>query len=512
MKNYVTRTFVLTLAVIAILCGMHYMPDITFQDIPFQAWFGWAPSTYNGGSLRKVDLLSDLRKPEEAPEVTIDSALLKSLQEPTTYAMDTTTADSNQTSVAVAAQSWIDTTNVPDSIVPIIDYGNDSTHMGIKNFYQALQHSNEKPVRILWLGDSFVEGDILTGDLRAMLQKRYGGCGVGYLDMVNPTSGYRQTALHKHDKWLSHSYQEPKRFDRKLQGISKRYNFGRRGSWIEATCHKYNYGNDSCQVVSVIYKPKGKCELSLVLNKRDSIKINEEANGHLHMPHFKRGCIKKARLNVDYADSSLFYGIAMDGETGIVLDNISMRGNSGTQVASIPRQWLKDFNNERPYDLIIIQFGLNVASKDRMEYKAYIKEMKKVIWHLHDCMPQAGILVVGVGDRAYRGASGEMESMPGVKNLSLYQQNMAKECGVAFWSMHDAMTNEGGIASMVAHKPALANLDYTHINFRGGKVMARKLNAAIILGASRLKSTSTTEKISLVPAEMKQKAHETTQK
>ena len=52
-------------------------------------------------------------------------------------------------------------------------------------FYEALNRvsstdSDDKQVRIAVFGDSFIEADIFTADLREMLQKQFGGCGVGF--------------------------------------------------------------------------------------------------------------------------------------------------------------------------------------------------------------------------------------------------------------------------------------------------------------------------------------------
>jgi lysophospholipase L1-like esterase len=63
--------------------------------------------------------------------------------------------------------------------------------------------------------------------------------------------------------------------------------------------------------------------------------------------------------------------------------------------------------------------------------------------------------------------------MPGVKNLIRYQQQMAAKAGIAFWNLYDAMGGEGSMAQMV--QASQANYDYTHINARGGKVLAQKL-------------------------------------
>lgn len=55
----------------------------------------------------------------------------------------------------------------------------------MKFFYEALDEVKERPVHIAYFGDSFIEADILTGDLRDMLQERYGGCGVGFVDATS---------------------------------------------------------------------------------------------------------------------------------------------------------------------------------------------------------------------------------------------------------------------------------------------------------------------------------------
>lgn len=72
----------------------------------------------------------------------------------------------------------------------IEDYS-DSTLRGMTPFYRALDElaANPRLVRIAYFGDSFIEADILTADLRAMLQERYGGCGVGFVTITSMTSG-----------------------------------------------------------------------------------------------------------------------------------------------------------------------------------------------------------------------------------------------------------------------------------------------------------------------------------
>ena len=66
-----------------------------------------------------------------------------------------------------------------NSVVPIEVYTPDSVATGFDNFINKLIYGEE--VRIAFLGDSFVEGDILTSDLREALQAKFGGRGVGFV-------------------------------------------------------------------------------------------------------------------------------------------------------------------------------------------------------------------------------------------------------------------------------------------------------------------------------------------
>ena len=100
---------------------------------------------------------------------------------------------------------------------------------------------------------------------------------------------------------------------------------------------------------------------------------------------------------------------------------------------------MREFNEQRPYDLIILQYGLNVATERGRNYDKYIAGMQTTVQHLKEAFPQAAILIVSVGDRDYKTEEGELRTMPGIKNLVRYQQNLAADEAVAFWNMFEAM-------------------------------------------------------------------------
>lgn len=449
-KNYLKYSLWLVVVVVAILLALHYLP----------------PLTIDGHALRRVDLLSDLRYPQAEPAVSdSDSIPLPPVIKP----------------------AFVDTCRA--GMTCIEDYS-DSTRRGMAPFYEALDRlssghpkdSGSPLVRIAVFGDSFIEADILTADLREMLQKRYGGCGVGFVTITSMTSGYRPTVRHTFGGWSSHSVTDTIYFDRKKQGISGHYFVPRSGAYVELRGQsKYASLLDTCQRASIFFYNKDSVCLSACINKEENRTYSAGVSGGLQKLQVD-GRIGSVRWTVERADSTLFYGLAMDGKRGIILDNFSLRGSSGLSLRGIPQQALTQFNRQRPYDLIILEYGLNVATPRGRNYDNYQKGLLASINYLKECFPQAGFLLLSVGDRDYKDENGELRTMTGVKNLIRYQQNIAAESGIAFWNMFEAMGGEGSMSKMVHAKPSMANYDYTHINFRGGKHLAKLLYETLIYG------------------------------
>ena len=410
IKNYLKYSLWFVLIVFAVLLGLHWLPALTID----------------GHTMRRVDLLSDLRYPES----------------------ETAAADSDSIPLPpVVKPAFVDTCRT--GMTCIEDYS-DSTLRGMAPFYEALNRisssdsddSDDKQVRIAVFGDSFIEADIFTADLREMLQKQFGGCGVGFVTITSMTSGYRPTVRHTFGGWSSHAVTDSIYFDKKKQGISGHYFVPRNGAYVELRGqNKYASLLDTCQRASIFFYNKDSVLLSARVNKGESKNYSLGPSDGLQQVQVD-GRIGSIRWTVDRADSALFYGLAMDGKKGIILDNFSLRGSSGLSLRGIPVQTLKQFNRQRPYDLIVLEYGLNVATERGRNYDNYQKGLITAIEHLKECFPQAGILLLSVGDRDYKNENGELRTMPGVKNLIRYQQNIAAESNIAFWNMFEAMAHE----------------------------------------------------------------------
>ena len=413
-KNYLSHTALLVGLVLSALLLMYFLP---LPEVGGHRW-------------RRVDLLSDVRP---LPPVLADT-LPAVLPPPRSFSVDT----------------------CPPGMTCIEDYA-DSLGHGMETFYRALEETARRPVRIAWFGDSFVEGDILTADLRA----RY----------------------HTFGGWESHSWTDSTGFDRSLQGLSGHYFKARAGAYVELRGRSdYASRLDTCSRASLLFTSRKPLRLSVRLNGKDVRKCAVVPSDRLQMAVVE-GRLGRVRWTVEGADAAAtFYGLCLDDVRGIVLDNLSLRGSSGLSIRTIPEATLRAFGEVRPYDLIILQYGLNVATDYGRDYSRYVEGMHTVISRLKAAFPTASILLIGVGDRDYRDEDGRVRTMPGIRHLAAWQQRLAADSGIAFWNLFEAMGGEGSMARLAEAVPPMANRDYAHINFLGGKHLADLLFEALMHG------------------------------
>ena len=413
-----------------------------------------------GHTLRPVNLLSDLY-----PKKTLDNS----------------EADSAFLLPPPPKPAFVDTCRTGYTCIE--DYS-DASQRGMQAYYRALDELavGQRLVRIAYYGDSFVEGDILTSDLREMLQDKYGGCGVGYSPISSITSGFRMTTRQTAIGWTRHSIMDSIYFNRSLQDVSNHYFEAELNASIRFRGQTQNYAHlDTFYHAAFFFNPNESATISASVNGRGV--LSKQFKGNQLQVAEVDGKIGNITYTVQEADSTaLFYGVAMDGESGIALDNFSMRGASGLNVRSIPAKMMRRFYELRPYDLVILQYGLNVATKLGSNYDNYMKGMQTTIQHIKEYYPNAGILIVSVADRDYKDENGEVRTMPGIRNLVRYQQKLAADENVAFWNMFEAMGGNESMKKLVDARPSMANYDYTHINTRGGKYLAGLLFDALVYG------------------------------
>ena len=469
--NQTARTFVFVGLVVSILLAMHLLPTIVVEDV----------------ELRHVNLLSDV-----LPEVYQQRDGIDVIPKPVPPkpARRRKNAAADSTAATVSADSSATVTGA-DEAQPsglqanetngdclLADYS-EGKPGGMGHFYERLATASDHVVRIAYYGDSFIEGDILTADLREMLQERFGGNGVGWVDCTDRLDGFRPTIRLKSRGFKAYEVVQ-KPYSHRAEGIAQRYFVPAADARCWATGTSSRKHAAQWQHSSLFVRTDSGMTVNTYADG-DSIGLKHvDGSEHVQSIQLDRASMRSVGYRFsDLTERSFVYGMALEGTHGIVLDNLSMRGSAGYTIANIPSSTLNDFARLRPYDLIVLHFGLNVANEKShaANYKAYIKRMEKAVRHLQAAFPQASILIVSMPDRDQRTDSG-IRTMLGVESLVAYQQILASNCGVAYFNLFQAMGGRESMKALVDR--GLGAKDYTHLTHAGGKRLARLFFEALM--------------------------------
>lgn len=343
---------------------------------------------------------------------------------------------------------------------------------------------NKEQVRVAFMGDSFVEGDILTADLRELLQDSFHGGGVGFVPVASPFTGFRQTIKTTSKGWTPYNIMQrksapaPYAEDFFVSGWVAKASEGASTRWDMTTKRRHL---EEVERARLLFICRQKAEIGLKLNDGEERVFFFEGDEVVRQIVVEQEQIRSLEMKVlSGADSFTGIGAEFDSKSGVAVDNFSIRSNNGQAMFWSNASVNSQINTMRPYDLVILQYGLNIMQADRHNYSLYGEQVEKMISYVESCFPGAAVLVMGVSDRSQKGEDG-IKPMESAKSLTQSQREAAEHKGVAFWDTYSAMQRMGGMTEFVAN--GWAGKDYTHINYAGGARIARELYYAILKGA-----------------------------
>lgn len=348
--------------------------------------------------------------------------------------------------------------NVVGGVVIIEDYTIDGN--GPVNLRAALSNRSVRPARIAVIGDSYIEGDILTSDIRRSLQDTYGGKGVGYMPLSSKLTGFRQTVKQTCSGWTVHELRD-KNVPESMRTLSGEYFTAETNAVTSYSGSKiYPHLSDWDRTTVLAIAPTG-----------GTLTINGDTRTLDASPGVQSVVLNGNVTKTDISASSgvEVLGAYLDGASGIAVDNMSLRGNSGITHRSLSVDLADDMRKYIDYDMIIVEYGINALSSQQTDYSGYKKLMKRTIGRLRECYPNADILVMGIGDRGQKIGS-EIQSVPTSQNMVKAQRDMAREMGVLFWDTRSAMGGEGAVINW--RQKGYINPDYIHLNQKGGKALS----------------------------------------
>ena len=519
-KDYTGQVFLLALAVVAILLGISRIHGFKVGNV----------------KIKKVNILSDIVRDQYDPEPddgdlyfdttflaegraveVADAAVEKEpiqavrpVPEPSAVVGTVPSAESaaERWTLASASDSPPEDPENPavreakpetaENIVSIEDFGGEVPAMD--HFYDMLLDMPEdRPVRIAVLGDSFVEGDIFTADLRESLQDAYGGSGVGFVPFSSSVALLRSTVRHTAQGWKTRNVKDKRQAPEDLQDkffVSGDLSLPQEGASVRMEGVSFRKHLDAAGAARLVFINRERTALHVVINDTASRTFTPDSGERVQQIGIEAP-VRSIEVRLDRPEGFIGYGIELADRRGIVVDNFSIRGNSGlalfgtnfgvnSQIAAILGG----------YDLIVLQYGLNVMSADVMRYDTYADAFVRVVNYMKRCFPGSSILVMGVGDRCMQ-REGEFVTMPAVYGMIEAQRRAAERAGVAFWNTFEAMGGEGSMARLVEKNWAAK--DYTHIGYRGGKFVAGRLIDALGEGVGNKAEADRAKRESEIP-------------
>jgi hypothetical protein len=351
----------------------------------------------------------------------------------------------------------------------------------LKKFLNVLNESKIKKIRIAHYGDSINWGDIITADLRQNFQSKFGGIGAGFQSICSDDIAVKQTTKHTFNEadweWASLFTRNLKNYTLGIAGTVAK---SKGNSWVKYEATNFKSSSKSFKTIRLFYNnAKNNCNVSYALNNGAVQNLKLETGLNVKESDINSsGNATSVKLNFNSCSSDVnFFGVSLENGNGVYVDNFPIRGNSGVSIDDISRNILSDFQKMLNYKLIILNYGLNIASPEQTNYTWYRNKMIKVINNLKQVFPDAAILLVGVGDKAIKKGTKFITDSSVLMVLN-EQKIIAQQTGIAFWNSLEAM---GGVNSMNEWvNQNLALKDYSHFSDAGGKILADLLTDAIL--------------------------------
>lgn len=357
------------------------------------------------------------------------------------------------------------------------DYSADSTMSRIASRLKSVKESGQA-MRIAFLGDSFIEADILTADVREQLQHIFGGNGVGFVPIASVANKYRYTIDHTFSGWTTFSMVDFKNADWKRLTLTGFYYIPEEGATFSIKPGRRASSSSPTQTARLLFINEKSTQVTAIINGSETKTFSPPSSPDIQTIDIY-GEINSISFSFNKVDGFVGYGVYLNDEKGVYVDNYSVRGSSGLTLSASDKKLSSRFNQLVPYDVIILQYGINVTGANITNYSYYRKKMIDVVKMMKSYFPNTAFIIMGVSDRAMKN-NNSFETMPGILAMVEVQRQIAKETGSIFWDTFAAMGGKNSMLAFVSHNPPLASKDYTHINHAGGKRIAESFVYSLI--------------------------------
>ncbi|MCQ2343814.1 MAG: GDSL-type esterase/lipase family protein [Paludibacteraceae bacterium] len=346
--------------------------------------------------------------------------------------------------------------------------------------FNALRAARDYPIRVIHYGDSQIEIDRITSEIRESFQNEFGGYGVG---MVPAIQTVRTTAIHQSCNRTLKRYIV---FSPDSKMKSRQY--GPMGVTAELN-EEATFDFSKIQMKGTKPRTKYFGRIGIIYENSEGVTGTIFAKGKKYPIALEPGktyaCVtipdSTDRATVSLKGKALIHAFTIDGaQTGVQVDNVAMRGCSGTVFTQINRESMGTYFSRFNVPLIIMQFGGNAMAYLRpgKSLHEFCNGLRRQFAYFHRISPGSKILFIGPSDMSTK-VKGKLQTYPQLPIAVDSLRQMCQSEGVAFWDLYSAMGGWNSMLSWVHGNPQLAGPDYVHFTPAGAARASKMLMNAI---------------------------------
>jgi lysophospholipase L1-like esterase len=383
--------------------------------------------------------------------------------------------------VPVAVKSG---TNLPPPSPVFIDDSN-----ALDPFFAALwnleQGKGSGIVTVLHYGDSPTTADLITGDIRAQLQARFGDAGRGYTLIAKPWAWYGHRGVEMSDhgwKWRT----SVGLMRQGIYGLGGAAFDGQPGAWSK---FRLTESQQTALVVEYLAKPGGG---AFEVDADDQTIADQNTAADSMDVAFLRVSLPAGTQTVSLRPTSgtvTLFGIDFRrGANGLLYDSLGLNGATTSVLARVldPDLWKRELAQAGP-TLVVVNYGSNESSFGKFVHTQYANELRLAIQRIRTAAPGVPILIMSPMDRGERNGLDDIETMSTIPEIVAIQRQVAAEQHCAFFDTYDAMGASGTMARWYAASPRLVTADLLHPTPQGATIVAGLFVAQLQLRYDRWK-------------------------
>lgn len=384
---------------------------------------------------------------------------------------------------------------------------NENGQKNLERFFQVLSSTaaNREKISILHYGDSQIEGDRMTGFIRERIQSQFGGNGPGLIPATNVynTFAFNQTFSENFERYTAFGGSALK--SRKYGAMASAARFTPEfeldstftldslksvTAWIEVGASKRAYtrarsfNNVKMHYNSCIAPTFLRVYENGAVIHEDSL-ISDGAQHTLKLSFPKTPGTLKYEFSGKISPN--ICGFSLEGDYGVQVSNIGMRGSSGTVFRAMNQTVLGSMYRELNSKLVIMQYGGNSVPffKDSTSVRNFASFFKSQINTVKRHNPEAMVVVIGPSDMSLL-EEGVYETYPFLPYCVEQMIEATKSSGSAYWNLYAAMGGYNSMPSWV--EKGLAGQDYIHFSNGGAKVASQMFYNALMAEYKKWKS------------------------